>query len=115
MKHKYTKICPYCKTVFTTDKSARKFCRKKCSELYKSHCSPKLSKHLCQWCGHIFDASRKRKFCTKKCQGKYMRDIGLIQKTKIKVPVKITLTDAARQSKAEGVTYGTFVRLHKLK
>ncbi len=44
-----------------------------------------------------------------------MRDIGLIRKYTTKIPVKITLVEADRMSKAEGVTYGTYVRLHKLK
>ena len=112
---KQTKICPYCKSIFTTEKNARKFCRKRCAELFrKKTVKRKVKRHLCQRCGHIFTAVRKRKFCSTLCQGQYMRDIGLIRKTTTKIPVKITLTEADRLSKAEGVTYGTYVRLHKL-
>ena len=35
------------------------------------------------------------------------------QKT-FKIPVKVTLVDAARKSKEEGVSYGTYVMVHKL-
>lgn len=112
---KLTKICPYCKKAFITEQNAKKFCRKRCAVMFRQNAGKPLQKHLCQCCGHIFAAERKRKFCTKDCHVRYMRDLGLITKTKIKIPVKITLTDADRQSKAEGVTYGTFVSLHKLR
>ena len=113
---KQTKICPYCNAIFTTEKNAKRFCRKRCADLFrKKNAGKKLGRHLCQRCGHIFTAVRKRKFCTKLCQGNYMRDIGLIRKYTTKIPVKITLVEADRMSKAEGVTYGTYVRLHKLK
>ncbi len=112
---KQTKICPYCKTVFTTEENARKYCRKKCGVLHRKKLARQNSRHLCQRCGHIFTAIKKRKFCSKRCQGNYMRDLFLIKKTTKKIPVKITLIDADRQSKKEGLTYGTFVSLHKLK
>lgn len=112
---KQIKICPYCKTTFTTEKNARKFCRKKCALLHRRKMAKINSKHLCQRCGHIFTAPRKRKFCTKECHSTYMRELGLIRKTTKKIPVKITLIEADRKSKAEGISYGTFVSLHKLK
>ena len=112
---KLTKICPYCKCFFTTEKNAKKFCRKRCADLYrKKEAKRKIKRHLCQRCGHIFTAVRKRKFCSTNCHGQYMSEIGLIRKYQTKIPVKITLIEADRMSKAEGVTYGTYVRLHKL-
>ncbi len=44
-----------------------------------------------------------------------MSELGLIRKTTKKIPVKITLVEADRKSKAEGISYGTYVCLHKLK
>ncbi|MBE7051843.1 MAG: hypothetical protein E7395_04655 [Ruminococcaceae bacterium] len=111
---KSTKICPYCKSAFTTEKNSRKYCRKKCAELATKLKPKKKMSHLCQWCGHIFASARKRKFCTKGCQSCYMRELGLVRMAKIKIPVKVTLTQAAQGSKAEGVSYGTFVTAHKL-
>ena len=43
-----------------------------------------------------------------------MKKLGQIQKTVIKIPVKITLNDAARQSKEEGITYGRYVSLKRI-
>ena len=112
---KVTKICPYCKKTFTTDKNARKFCRKKCALLYSKRKAKIGERHLCQRCGHIFTAARMRKFCSENCRSTYMRDLGLIHKSVTKVPVKITLIDADRMSKEQGISYGKFVRLYRLK
>ena len=111
---KVTKICPYCKNTFTTDKNAKKFCRKRCARLYLKKMGKSPKKHLCQRCGHIFTAARMRKFCSEKCRGAYLRDIGLIHKSVTKIPVKITLVDADKMSKEKGISYGRLVRLYKL-
>lgn len=111
---KQTKICPYCKETFTTEKNSKKYCRKKCADAARKRMVRPGKSHLCQWCGQIYTAQRKLKFCSVKCRHRYMKELGLLQKTTFKIPVKITLVDADRQSKAEGVTYGTYVRLHKL-
>ena len=113
-KMKVIKICPYCKNTFTTDKNAKKFCRKRCAYLYNKKTEKAPKKHLCQRCGHIFTATRKRKFCSEKCHSLYMRDIGLLRKSVTKIPVKITLTDADKLSKEAKMSYGKYVRLYRI-
>ena len=111
---KQTKICPYCNKTFVTELNSKKYCRQKCTVLASAKRSEKKKDCLCQWCGQVFTAKRKKKFCDSNCQSTYMKKLGKIQKTVIKIPVKITLNDAARQSKEEGITYGRYVSLKRI-
>ncbi len=109
-----TKICPYCSSSFSSEVNARKYCSQRCAGLALKKRRGKTKRCLCQWCGQVFTAKRKKKFCDFNCQSTYMKKLGQIQKTVIKIPVKITLNDAARQSKEEGITYGRYVSLKRI-
>lgn len=112
---KQTKICPYCRKEFTTTLNAKKFCRKACAALASKQRASKKSEYLCQWCGQVFKAARRKKFCSTLCQGSYMKRLGYINKTEIRIPVKYTLYDIESNSRREGITYGKYVSLHKIK
>jgi len=43
-----------------------------------------------------------------------MRRLGILKKTVIKVPVKITVEDVAKKSKEEKLTYGRYVSINKI-
>ncbi len=109
-----TKICLYCGKAFEPKSNAQKFCKKKCSFLYNKRQTKKEKRFLCQWCGCIFEAKRKKKFCTSRCHAVYMKKLGLVHKSVVKIPVKITIEDAVRQSKEEKLTYGRYVSLKKI-
>ena len=111
---KQTKICPYCRKTFETDGNSRKFCRKKCAILAAKKRDKTEKSFLCQWCGQVFTAQRKRKFCNIPCQTTYMRKLGLLKRKVVKIPVKITIEDVAKGSKEERLTYGRYVSLKKL-
>lgn len=112
---KKIKICPYCKRTFTTDKNARKFCKKKCAYLYSKKKAKTESTFLCQWCGETFKAARRRKYCREECRGNYMREIGYVYKNVKKIPMKVTIYDAVTNSKKEGISYGRYISLHKIR
>jgi len=108
------KICPYCSNKFISVQNARKFCSKKCATLNEKKRSKKVKPYLCQWCGQIFKSHRMRKFCNLSCQKTYMRRLGILKKTVIKAPVKITVEDVAKKSKEEKLTYGRYVSINKI-
>ena len=118
-----TKICPYCKRTFTTQINSRKFCKNSCARLdsyrrrrKRNATRLKASKrYMCQWCGKIFAAARKRSFCCDECRRSYCDARGTIRKTTTLVPVKITLADVSKASKNKGISYGKYVVLKKLK
>ena len=111
---KFIKICPYCKAEFTTEERARKFCKKRCA-FYSRHKSQKSKvRQSCQWCGQIFSHDRAKKFCCDGCRQEYMTRYAVVHHKITKIPVKVTLTEAARKSKEEGVSYGTFVTHHQI-
>lgn len=112
---KYAKICPYCKCLFTTDKRAKKFCRSRCAQYFKKTRKKRNVRQICQWCGQIFEHERVKKFCSMPCRQAYMKRLGIEYRRTVKIPVKVTLIEADRESKAEGVTYGTYITLHKLR
>lgn len=112
---KYKKICPNCQSNFLTDKKAKKFCRSRCAVNYRNKKKNTERKVLCQWCGQIFSFVRVKKFCSQECRSAYMQKLGLHYKRVDKIPVKITLIDADRRSKSEGITYGTFMRKYRIK
>jgi len=43
-----------------------------------------------------------------------MQELGIMRKTVVKIPVKITIEDVARGSKEEKLTYGRYVSLKKI-
>ena len=108
------KICPYCNSEFLSEINSRKYCTKKCAELALKRRRSKSGKCLCQWCGQVFTAKRKKKFCNFNCQYTYMSKLGKIQMKVTKVPVKITINDVARESKKEGLTYGRYVSIKQI-
>lgn len=112
---KQTKICPYCGKKFITTLNAKKFCRNACATLASKRKIQNESSYLCQWCGQVFKAGRRKKFCSALCQGSYMKRLGYVKKTEIRIPIKYTLRDVADGSRKEGLTYGKYVSLHKLK
>ena len=110
----HIKICPYCSKKFPSEHNARKYCSRKCSGLASKKNQGKSRRCLCQWCGLIFTAKRKRKFCNIDCQCTYLSKLGTIQMKVTKIPVKITIEDVAKQCKTEGLTYGRYVSLKKI-
>jgi len=108
------KICPYCSSTFSSDVNSRKYCTKKCAKLALKRRRGKSERCLCQWCGQVFTAKRKKKFCNFNCQNTYLRKLGILQMKVTKIPVKITINDVARESKKEGLTYGRYVSLKML-
>lgn len=109
-----SKICPCCGKTFVAEHNARKFCKKKCAMLAARKRVRKDKQYLCQWCGQIFEAQREKKFCNLSCQKDYMKNLSKYRKTVIKVPVKITIEDAAKGSKEEKLTYGRYVSIKKI-
>ncbi len=112
---KQIKICPYCKREFTTDKNARKFCKKRCAYLYSKKKAKKEKMYLCQWCAEKFAAGRRKKFCREECRKNYMKELGYVYKNVKHIPMKVTLYDAVTKSKEEGITYGRYISLHKIR
>jgi len=106
------KKCPICGK--QTILEYQPFCSKKCATLNEKKRSKKVKPYLCQWCGQIFKSHRMRKFCNLSCQKTYMRRLGILKKTVIKVPVKITVEDVAKKSKEEKLTYGRYVSINKI-
>lgn len=43
-----------------------------------------------------------------------MQKLGIVRKSVVKIPVKITIEDVAKGSKEEKLTYGRYVSLKKL-
>lgn len=109
-----TKTCLYCGKTFEPKGNAQKFCRKKCSFLHNKKQTKKEKRFLCQWCGNTFTAERQKKFCTPDCHAVYMRKLGLVHKSVVKFPVKITIEDAVKKSREEKLTYGRYVSLKKI-
>lgn len=115
---KQTKKCSYCGREFTkTSGNARKYCRRYCALLAakKRKIKDKEKKFLCQWCGEIFTAGRRKKFCNPSCQSQYMKKLGILQKTVTKIPVKVTINDVVSGCKSSNLTYGRYVQIKKLK
>ncbi len=75
----------------------------------------KEKKYMCQWCGSLFHAERRKKFCTLACQKQYMKKLGILQKTVTKIPVKVTINDVVNDCKKTKLTYGRYVQIKKLK
>lgn len=111
---KQTKICPYCNTVFVTELNSKKYCKSKCASLASHRRKQKLKKHLCLWCGQVFDAKRKRKFCDRACRNSFEKQQGIYLKKEIRVPVRITVNDVAKECKKSGLSYGRYVCMKKL-
>jgi len=113
-KMKYNRVCQYCGKIFVTNQNAKKFCRKKCSIYASKKQKNKEKACLCQWCGQIFLSSRKRSFCNSVCHREYMSKTVTYKRSVVKVPIKITLTDAVNGAKKENLTYGRYVSLKKI-
>ena len=111
---KLTKICPYCNTRFSTEINSRKYCRKQCALLASRKKTTASKKCLCLWCGQVFKAARKRKFCNPSCRTGYKNQLGIYLKKEIRVPVKISVNDVARECKTQGISYGKYVCIKKL-
>lgn len=108
------KICPCCKKDFMAESNAQKFCCKKCAALAVKKRKKKKKRYLCQWCGQVFKAERRKKFCNLSCQSTYMQRLGIVKKSVVKIPVKITIEDVAKNSKKEHLTYGRYVSLKRI-
>ena len=108
------KICPCCNKVFSLESNAQKFCGKKCAAAAVKKRRKKGNRYLCQWCGQVFSAERRKKFCCISCRSTYMQELGIMRKKVVKIPVKITIEDVARGSKEEKLTYGRYVSLKKI-
>jgi len=111
---KRIKLCPCCNRRFTLEFNAQKFCSKKCAETAAKNRRKRSNRYLCQWCGQVFKADRRKKFCGISCRSTYMQELGIMRKTVVKIPVKITIEDVARGSKEEKLTYGRYVSLKKI-
>jgi len=111
---KSEKICPYCNTRFVAKSNAKKYCRKQCALLASRRKTPASKKCLCLWCGQVFKAARRRKFCAKACRSGYLAQLGIYLKKEVRIPVRITVNDVAKQSRIQGISYGKYVCLKKL-
>ncbi len=115
---KQTKKCSYCGKEFSyTSRNAKKYCRSYCALLAakKRRIKNKQMNFLCQWCGEVFTAERRKKFCKPSCQAEYMKKLGILRKTVTKIPVKVTITDVVNDCKKSNITYGRYVQIKKLK
>ena len=115
---KFEKICPYCGKKFVTDRNTRKFCRQACARHWRKrersgHTGGK--RYLCQWCAKHFFAKRKVCFCCDECHSKYMSVQGIYSKKITSLRFKITLTDAESGARKEGITYGKYIAIHKIR
>ena len=110
----HIKICPVCKKQFKTEQNARKYCKNKCAYAALKKRKKKQMPVLCQWCGQIFKSDHKVKFCNTLCRGEYMKNLIIFKKKVTKVPVKVTIEDAVKGSREEGITYGRYVKLYRL-
>lgn len=110
----HIKICPVCKKKFKTEQNARKYCKDKCAYAALKKRKKKKTAILCQWCGEIFKSDHRVKFCNSSCRGNYMKNLIILKRKVTKVPVKVTIEDIARGSREEHLTYGRYVKLHRL-
>lgn len=61
--------CVHCGKPFSTDIYNRKFCSKRCRELY--HYNPESKEHICPVCGKSFMTPKgNRKYCSDACAHK---------------------------------------------
>lgn len=67
----FTKTCPYCRIVFTSRASAKKFCSQSCAQKNRAKAENKPIL-VCKICGKTFQRYRslKSQFCSLACAGK---------------------------------------------
>ena len=95
-----TRICKGCGKEFTTEKNAQKYCSEECQK--KQRKKTKQLKKRCSWCGRSFVTTENRKYCSDDCE---RRASG---KGKRKIPVAMSLSEAARISRESGMSYGKY-------
>lgn len=100
-----TAICPKCNKEFKRKTNSQKYCSEKCR---KSSYYERVTRAKCEYCG-IFTNLYGSPYCSVECMEKAFSKISKV----LKKP-KISLEEAVRKSREEGLTYGKYVQLHNL-
>lgn len=98
------KVCKYCGKEFTTCNNNHVYCTPECREAYYKQPLGRRT-FECAFCGNSFEADARRKYCSAECRRN--AEVSTKKRSKRKKP-KLTLSQAAKLSREEGLTYGKY-------